>query len=57
MYRPFCLIEAYGSPKKYLLVSVGLFAMHLFNLNLIFLNTGLPEAAELAADLEDIFCC
>jgi hypothetical protein len=57
MYRPFCLIEAYGSPKKYWLVPVGLFAMYLFDLNFIFLSTGLPVAAELAADLEDIFCC
>jgi hypothetical protein len=39
-YRPSCLLEAYFRPEKYLLVSAGLKANHLFNFNLIFLSGG-----------------
>jgi hypothetical protein len=35
-YRPSCLIEAYGSPRKYWLVRGGLLANNLFNEGAIF---------------------
>ncbi len=44
MYGLSCLIKAYGSPKKYWLVYVGLPAMH--PLNFIFLSDSLPVMAE-----------
>jgi hypothetical protein len=37
MYRPSCLIEAYGSTEKCLSVYVRLLAAHLFNEDAIFL--------------------
>jgi hypothetical protein len=47
MYRPSCLIEAYGGPEKYRLVCVGLLVAHVIKLNLIFLSDGIPaEEAE-----------
>jgi hypothetical protein len=36
IYRPSCIIEAYRSPKKYWLVSVGLLDAHIFNFHFIF---------------------
>jgi hypothetical protein len=42
MYRPSCLIEAYGGPEKYRLVCVGLLVAHVIKLNLIFLCDGIP---------------
>ncbi len=44
--QPSRCIEAYVGPEKYWFVCVGLFANHLFNLNLIFLIDGLSAAAE-----------
>jgi hypothetical protein len=41
MYMSWSLIEAYDSPEKGWLVYVGLFAVHLFNVCVIFLNGGL----------------
>jgi hypothetical protein len=46
IYRPSCLIQAYGGPEKYWLVWAGLLANHPFNFNFIFLNHGLMAVAE-----------
>jgi hypothetical protein len=43
LYRYSYLIEAYGSPGKYLVVCWGA-AVHLFNVNFIFLSGGIPAA-------------
>ncbi len=53
LYRPSCLIKAYDRPEKFRLVCVGLLLIHLFNLNFIFLGSGLAAAAGFA----DVFHC
>jgi hypothetical protein len=55
MYRPSCLIEAYGGPEKYWLVCVVLLANYLFNLNFIFPSDGISAAAKLATGPADVF--
>jgi hypothetical protein len=55
MYRPSCLIEAYGGPEKYWLVCVVLLANYLFNLNFIFPSDGISAAAELATGPANVF--
>ncbi len=42
MYGPSCLIKAYGGPKKYRILSVGLLAAHVFIEGAIFRHSGLP---------------
>jgi hypothetical protein len=46
MYKPSCLIEAYGGPENFRLVAGGQLANNLLNLNIIFLSDSAPVAAE-----------
>ncbi len=46
MYRPSCLIQAYGGPEKYWLVWAGPLANHPFNFNFIFVSDSLAAAVE-----------
>jgi hypothetical protein len=55
MFRPSCLIEAYGRSEKYSLVWAGLKANHLFDFNFFFLSVSLTAAAERAAGLADFY--
>ncbi len=50
-----CLIEAYFRPEKYWLKCARLLANHLFNLNLIFLSSGLTAVAEGVAGIADVY--